>query len=473
MKKFFIYIAIGFVLVAASAPAGAQFIEDALRYAIPNGMLTPRVAGFNVSYHGLSDDIGALMYNPAGLTLPAASEISIGFGFTRNSTETDYLGSKKLMNTNNEIISNIGLIAPIDMKKGKASIGIGYFLESDFENNMKYDAFNPNNTFIADEAANGPDRFYDNIATYLTLADRNFYTPLQDSLQQTAMIQEKGGIHNITGGMAFDITENMSVGFSIVGKWGAYKYIRDYTETDVLHKYEVWDTANFSDIDFHQLTMKETIFADISGVSGSIGFQARVLESLRFGVSVKLPTWYEIHEDFSWNASAEFDNNIFSDSAYIYDGQTSYNVTTPFVYCAGVSFNFQGLTLTGGVEYTDVTQLEFSDATQKVEELNIDIVQTLTGQVTYGFGAEYQLPVFPAFVRASYASTTSPYIVNIPNADLTYFSVGGGLYIGEKVRLDALVRWRNISELRTNYGTTNYTYTKKPMDIGLQLTYRY
>ena len=155
---------------------------------------------------------------------------------------------------------------------------------------------------------------------------------------------------------------------------------------------------------------------------------------------------YEIHEDFSWNASAEFDNNILSDSDYVYDGQNSYNVTTPFVYCAGVSFNFQGLTVTGGVEYTDVTQLEFSEGTQKVQDLNIQIVQSLTGQLTYGFGAEYQLPVFPAFVRASYAVTTSPYIDNTPNADLTFLSVGGGLYIGEKVRLDALVRFRNVTD---------------------------
>ncbi|MBI5325640.1 MAG: outer membrane protein transport protein [Ignavibacteriae bacterium] len=473
MKKYISFLAFGFVLIMASASAEAQSIEDALRYSIPNGIITPRVAGFNVSYHGLSDDIGALMYNPAGLTIPASSEISVGFGFTRNSSETDYLNVKNLLNTNDELITNLGIIVPIDTKKNKASIGIGYFLESNFENNMKFDAFNPKSTFIADEAAYGPNRYYDNIATYLNLADRNFNTPLKDSLQQSALIQEKGGLHNLTGGLAYDISDVISVGFSIVGKWGTYKYTKNYTETDILHKYEYWDTSNFTNIDFHQLNMTEDINADITGISGSVGFQARLMESLRFGITIKLPTWYEISEKFSWIASAEFDKNIISDSAYVYDGNTSYNVTTPFVYCAGLSFNFQGLTLTGGVEYSDASQIEFSRATAEVEKYNQDIIQQLTGQVTYGFGAEYQLPVFPAFVRASFASTTSPYIDNNPNSNLTIISFGGGLFIGDKVRLDALVRMRDYTDKRINYADLAYNFTLKPVDFGLQLTYRY
>jgi hypothetical protein len=454
--------------------AKSQYIEDALRYAIPNGMITPRVAAFNVAYHGLSDDIGALMYNPAGLTLPQSSELSFGFGFTRNSTETEFMSLKNLTNTNNGYISHFGLLIPIENGKHRAAIGIGYFLESNYDDNMKYDAFNPTSTFIANEAQFGPRNYQNNFATDLGLANRYFYTPIKDSLQQSAFILEKGGLHNITGGAAFDLNDYVSVGFTITGKWGNYSYNRHYIEADIYNKYNHYDTT-FSNVDFSSLDINEIINADISGVTGSVGIQARILDFMRFGATIKFPTWYQINENFSQSAASHFDNGDLLDSTWV--GQTSYHITTPFVYCAGLSFYAQGLTFTTGIEYTDVSQIVFSDATTEVQNLNMYIAQMLVGQVTWGFGAEYKIPLMPLFVRASYASTTSPYGQDIPNAYLSHFSLGGGLLLGDNIRLDGLFRWKNVSQLRTNYGSgtnaSTYIFTTMPMDIGFQLTYRY
>ncbi len=467
-----------FVICFLGAENGvhAQYIEDALRYAIPNGMITPRVAAFNVSYNGLSDDIGALMYNPAGLTLPQSSELSFGFGFTRNNTETEFMNLKNLLHTNNGYLSHFGLLFPMDNGKHRAAIGIGYFLESNYDDDMKYDAFNPTSTYIANEAQFGPRSFNDNFATFLSLANSQFKTPLTDSLQQSAFIQEKGGLHNITGGAAFDLNDYISVGFTITGKWGSYSYSRDYNETDVLNKYNYFDT-NFTNIDFNNLNINESITADISGVTGSLGIQARILDFMRFGATIKFPTWYQINENFSQKATVLYDNGDVSQTPYDNEGQTSYHITTPFVYCAGMSFYAQGLTFTTGIEYMDVSQLVFSDATTDVQNLNMYIAQMLVGQVTWGFGAEYKIPLMPIFVRASYASTTSPYSQDIPNAYLSYFSLGGGILFGDNIRLDGVFRWKDVSQLRTNYGSgtnaSTYIFTTMPLDIGLQLTYRY
>jgi hypothetical protein len=59
----FIVLLISFITLAISA--NAQSIEDALRYTKTNGYITPRAAGLNVSYYGISDDLAALAYNPA------------------------------------------------------------------------------------------------------------------------------------------------------------------------------------------------------------------------------------------------------------------------------------------------------------------------------------------------------------------------------------------------------------------------
>lgn len=467
------------LFTAFSAGLKAQFIEDALRFSIPNGTITPRVANMGVSYHGLADDIGALIYNPAGIGIIGKSELSIGMGFTRNSTETEYLGAKNLLNTNDEYITHAGLIAPFKTGDNSAAIGIGYFLESNFDNMHDYSGFNTNDTYIGSYVDNTPK--FDTLSMMYNLGlaamdpEGNMLTPLDSLLAQKAEVNETGGIHNLTGSVSWNVNKNFAVGFSITGKWGTYNYERKYTESDPENLYS-YNDPDYNDLDFRKFTLRETLNQDISGISGAIGVMGRFEDFMRFGVSIKLPTFYEITEDFSQYASAEYDNDDFFD--YEDEGQTSYNVTTPFVYCAGVSFHAQGLTFSAGVEYTDVTQIEFSDATSEVEDLNGKIIRELVGQTTWGFGAEYQLPKMPFVVRASYSSTTSPYSNDISNASISRLALGGGVYVGDNVRIDGVFMWTDNSQLRANYldeGSTgsDYIFTKSPTNLGFQVTYRY
>ncbi len=463
------------VITLSAFSLKAQYIEDALRFAIPNGMITPRVANMGVSYYGLVDDIGALMYNPAGIGIIRKSELSIGMGFTRNSSETEYLDIKNLLNTNDEYITHAGIVVPFDMEDSKASIGIGYFLESNFENNMDYGAFNPNNSYIKDYVANKPSNKEDNLMYQLYLTDpEGGYSPIQDSLAQKGTVTETGGIHNFTGAISFDLSDNVSLGGSIIGKWGTYNYNRVYSEEDIYNKYNFNDDVNWTNIDLNKMTIDETIKQEISGITGSIGIVGRIEKFMRISANIKFPTYYEITEKFSQNGKAEFDNQDIRQ--YGYEGETSYKVKTPFVYGGGVSLHAAGLTFSAGVEYTDASQIEFSDATLEVESLNKNIIRDLVGQTTWGFGLEYKLPWIPAEVRTSYSSTTSPYSQDISNASINYFSIGGGVYLSTNVRLDGVFRWMDHSEVRSNYPSgliNNYVLSNKPLNIGFQITYRY
>ncbi|MFA6570474.1 MAG: hypothetical protein WCT77_04480 [Bacteroidota bacterium] len=465
------------ITILSAVQSKAQFIEDALRLTGTNSIITPRVGGLNVAYHGISDDIGALLYNPAGLTISPYPEISIGMGFSRNNSQTDFLSELNTMKTNDEFVSHFGLSSPIQSNNRAYAVGIGYFNESNFGNMFHYEGFNQTSSFIGWEAQNGPRNFNDNIATFLTLADSNFRTPIKDSIYQKGTVEETGGLHNITGAIAFEVSDNVSIGVSLSGKFGTYGYNRSYFEIDTRHKYDYWDQQNFTNVDFDKLDVNEKIKQNISGITGSIGIMARITDFIRLGATVKFPTWYEINEDFSQTATADFDNGQSTDVPYKNVGSTRYNITTPFIYCAGASVNMMGLTFSAGIEYTDVSQLSFSDATDAVMNLNPVMKTQLVGQTTWGFGAEYKIPLVPVVVRASYASTTSPYMQDIANAYISYVSLGGGLYLSPNVRVDVLVRWKDYSELRTNYGTiengSTYILTQKPMSMGLQLTYRY
>ena len=106
MKKL-ILILIGIILI--SPVAKSQFIEDALRFSQPNSIITARAGGLGTAFHGVSDDFSALYYNPAGLSLMQKRELTFGFGFLRNTTETDYHDVVMDLSANDAYLSHFGM----------------------------------------------------------------------------------------------------------------------------------------------------------------------------------------------------------------------------------------------------------------------------------------------------------------------------------------------------------------------------
>lgn len=474
MKKYYLFL----LLVLFCSQAGkSQFIEDALRFSSNNGFISARTAGLNIAYYGVSDDMSALLFNPAGLSLIGKAELGLGLGFSRNNSKTNYIGNTNEFSSNDAFITNFGVVAPFVTKHGNAAVGIAYFQENNFKDNYEYQAINTKSTMIDYYSKYGTRKIENNYTYHLWLANENLFTPLKDSLEQYAFIQENGGLHNVTGGAAFDLTKEVSVGFSISGKWGIYKYNRDYREYDIFNKYNYFDSAGYTNLDFKQFNLSQNLIQKIAGITGAIGIQAKIEEFFRFGVSIKFPTYYEIDEKFNVLATAEFDNGWKPNPYDPDEFENSYKVTTPFVYSAGLSLHTSGLTFMAGVEYSDVTQLEFSDAPKEVLDLNKQIVRELVGQVNWGVGVEYDIPLTPFIVRGSFASKTSPYSTDVAGASKSFLSLGGGIYLAPNVRLDAVFQWTSLSQLRTNYGNAEtgelFKLTNNPLNLGLSITYRY
>lgn len=476
-----------FLFVVVSVKA--QFIEDALRYGEPNGLITSRSAGLGISYLGIADDYAALYFNPAGLSLITKFELSLGMGFQRNSNEVKFEQKSSNFSANDAYFSHIGFVAPFQTKLGNAAIGLGYFLENNYNNTYQYSGFNPRNTMTAYQAKYGTRNYEDNWAYHIWLANQDLKTPIVDSLTQSAFVKENGGLHDLMGGVAFDVGSSVSIGANIIGKFGTYNYSRNYSETDTYNKYNQFDTLTWNNLDFNTLFVDETIKQDVSGITGSIGMQARISEFFRFGATIYFPTFLHISEDFSIYSKSRFDDgwepNPYDPAA---PSQISYNIVTPFVYSAGLSFHTQGITITTGVRYLDATQLTFSDAGgdevtnindihRYFEQLNRTIVSDLIGQVTWGIGVEWDLPVVPVVLRGSYQSTTSPYSNDVPDATNIYYSLGAGIYFANNMRLDAVFAWNKMNRIRTNYGSGDYAslyqLRTNPLNIGLQYSIRF
>jgi hypothetical protein len=476
MRKLFLVL-ISFILL--NSFAFAQFIEDALRYTIPNSMITPRSSSFGVSFYGLSDDVAGLFYNPAGLSYIGKSEFSIGLGFTRNIAETEYIFNKMNRKSNTSYVTHVGFAVPLKEFDKLVVAGIAYFHENNFLNYFDYSAFNPYSSLISSMAKYGPRDTNSNIPYFLWLANKNFYTPVKDSVKQSVFVDEDGGLHNITGGFSVLLTKNVSVGASLTGKFGKYTYYREFNEYDVLNKYNYFDSVGYTNIDFNKFTLKENITQKVSGISGSIGVFGTMENFFRFGVTVKFPTYYQVEEEFRQDAYAKFDDG-WEPNPYepVENSYNSYKITTPFVFAGGVSLKVLDFIFTGGVEYFDVTQLRFSDAPPEIDRLNSRIVRELVGQVQWGLGIQYSPPLLPMEFRAGFSSITSPYAQDIANATTYIYSLGMAIYLAPNIRLEPTFQYLTNSILRTNYETEdalsrNYKVNLSPYKIALQLTYRY
>lgn len=480
-----------FVIIIAfgAITANAQFIEDALRFSQPNGIVTPRSASLGISYLGIADDFAATLYNPAGLSLVTNTELSVGLGFQRNSNTVKFSNFLTDFHKNDAYFSHLGLVAPFKTKLGNAAIGLGYILESNYKNTYEYSGFNAKNTMIAHQAQFGTRNYEDNWAYHIWLANKDLKTPITDSLTQQAFITESGGLHNIIGGAGFDVSPSISAGLNIIAKFGEYNYLRNYSEFDSKNKYNKFDTNTWNNLDFKSLVLDEAINQQIFGITASLGIQARIAEFMRVGATIKFPTFYHVNEEYSIYARSEFDDGWKPNP---YDpkepSDMAYNITSPFIYSAGFSFNANGLTLTAGVEYFDATQLSFSDANGEqvtnineirryFNRLNINIAKELVGQVRWGVGVEWDLRTIPVVVRGSLQSTTSPYTLDIPEATDMAFALGAGVYIAKNIRVDGMFRWNKFNQIRTNYGTSEngslYELSINPLNIGLQLTFRF
>lgn len=474
MKKIVIYL----VLVSFSISfSQAQFIEDALRYAGNNHSITPRAVGLNIAYIGIADDLNTLISNPAGLALIAKNEFSFGFGFSHIGNEVEIFNKKNKLTINNEYLNHIAFASPVQISTGIATVAIGYFKDNNFKNSYDYSIFNDKSSYIYQQAQAKKRWTFD-----LLLADINGKTNIKDSVRQISWVDENGGIHNITGGFGFDINESVALGLSITGKWGTFEYFREFSEIDELNKYRTWQID-----DFNRLDLKEKIKQNVSGITGQVGILGKIENFMRISFTIKFPTFYSVNENFSAKHIVTFDPNPQGvvdrfDTTTV--GKNSYNIRTPFVYSAGFSVNALGATFSAGVEYSDVTQMKFSDATADVQEqfdiLNRMIIRNLVGQTTWGFGVEYKFPALPLEARASYSKTTSPYQLDIPNANKSTFSLGGSMYLSKSVRIDGVMRWNNFTEQRTAYGNeenlaafSSYVLKQTPLNIMIGLTYRY
>ncbi len=458
-----------------TSTAHAQFLEDGLRFGDRNSILTARAAGLGVGYAGVADDFAALYTNPAGLTLVPSTEITFGAQWLNNRVTANFAGSSTPSDMAGLSFSHIGVVIPSRSRTGGFAFAFGLHREADFAERTTFAGFNPASSQVQAWVRNQQGRdLSGNPAWRLFLADTVngfFVSPITGGVQQSNDVRQTGGLTTLSGGVAVDLWQGVSLGGTIIGTFGQYRYQRIFSETDTQNRYNMLDRRNFTNVDYAGLDIEETIIQEIAGVSGILGVQARVGDNVRVGVSVGFPTAFTVTEDNAWQASSAFDNGDRRDISRTATGQ--FTVISPWRFGGGISAHIQGLTLSGGAEYSDFKSLRMNTQDFRATETLLQLANTvLAAQWRWGVAAEYDFANQPFCVRGSYSFVGSPYLDASVLGDIQQIAFGGGVYLAPNIRADLTARFFQRDYRTTLYGNQEFNGSQLVIQAAAQLVWR-
>ena len=430
MKRVFDILAI---VCCVTAPSFGQFVDDALRFSTPGLGVGARAIGMGGAYTGVANDYSALYWNPAGLTQLQYGEFSLGLSHTNYLDGSTVISNTQSLASNATKLNTLGIASPVPVRRGALVLAFGYQRQSDFTTGVSFNTFNPNSSIIQSWAPNGRPLTPDvTLAEELALAETlagNFNSPITGRLTQIGKALEEGGLNNWSAGGALEVGKDLSVGITVTYVSGTYKYTRNYREQDNNHIYTV------APFDFDQLIVDDNVESDLSGVNAKFGFMYKQPDRFRLGITIKTPTSLHIKETFNTTVQSFFDNGDIV-GPLDNPGSNEYDVVTPWVFGAGASVIIQDLVLSGDVEYTDWTTMEFRNANSDVLLLNTDIKNVLRATATLRGGGEYDLRSLGLRVRGGFMYNTSPYQGDPSSYDQKYATAGLGILLGESAMLD-------------------------------------
>jgi hypothetical protein len=447
------------VVALAATGANAQFPEDALRFATPGLGVGARAIGMGGAYTGIASDYSALFWNPAGLAQAEYGEFSAGLSYNANRNTSTFFSSQQDYNSNATNLNTLGIVHPLPVRRGSAVLAFGFHRQSSFASGVSFSGFNANSSILQTFAPDGsfyPSDLANNIAYQLYLANLDsvtgrFVSPIKDRLTQSGKVVEGGGLNNWSIGGAFDVAKNFSAGLTLTYLSGSYRYDRNYTEADNRNVYTAFP------FDFASLTLDDFVESDIAGWTAKFGLMYREPSRFRVGVTVKGPTQFTIRETFGTTAQSRFDNGDIqpSGSPLTINSSNQYDVLTPWVFGAGASVIFGDLVLSGDVEYTDWTELEFKNANQDVMANNRDIKTIFRPTANLRGGAEYDIHGIGLRLRGGFVYNKSPYVGDPTSFDQKFITGGVGILVGESTMIDVAYAHGWWDTFVYNYNSTS------------------
>lgn len=452
MKKIFI---ITISLLFINLNLYGQFAEDATDLVNNQYGFGARSISMGSAFSGVADDYSAIYWNPAGLAQIKKMEFYGGISHLKYENEATFYGTKMTGDDSFTKLSSLGLVFPVPTYRGSLVFALGYQRVKEFDKTLHFSGFNTTSNgliFSIEENGDVADYYFDK------------------DVQQEELVQQDGHLNNWSFAGAVDISPNVSVGATLNFWTGSSTYIFDFFQSDKNNIYHnAQDTLRNMDYDSYRVSQK--IIGDYSAFQIKIGALMRPSNSLRIGLNISLPTTFNIVEKYNDSDELVFDDG-FTDAVVGDPGEFEYDVSTPFQFDLGVSYQVKDLTLSGAIEYVDLSQVEF----ELPDEVNLDenysalldenkrIKDLYQEKLKLKAGAEYFWRDQGLVFRAGYLYDPSALKDAPSDFDRNFITGGLGLLVDKQFLID----FAYVYGYWKNYSSDSYTPGGTSEDIRYQ-----
>lgn len=482
MKRFSL---IAIIMLAANIAAGAQGVEDALRYSEQFYVGSARTIAMGNAFTALGGDLGAVGINPASSALYNCCEFAITGDISWNKTNSLFYGSNDSFSDSvtktNFSVPNLSMVFALPTGKDwglvSYSIGFGLTKTNNFNSRIRFGGADANTSLLGNIAAGleGVDKSellaedaFDygyctnqEILAYDTYLVDN-YNGLDDSYIGATENEWPGGLgvdnlldksyDRTTGGGMYDIQFNAGANINDRLYLGANFNVKtvDYEENmwygENAYKGDVFDSA-FKGMSYNYWQRTEGV-----GVNLQLGAIYVPFNFLRLGISYTTPTSYFLTDRWQEYMQSSFDTNNYGYKSAESESplkEFEYKIKAPSRLSLGTAIVFGTAGLVSfDWERVNYGKMKMADGTGKYstfDDVNQYIADYCTKCNIFRVGAEMNLGSNFA-LRGGY---TGYFYENPGNK---YISFGCGWRLSENSSLDLAYR----TSLKDQYQMTPY-----------------
>lgn len=438
------------ILLGLSIGAGmaiGQNYTDAARFTqlAPTG--TARFSAMAGAFGALGGDFSSLSFNPAGVAIYQGQELVFTPALHRSNNRADFNGFTSRDYQSRFGINNIGYVGSYGTGYSSGwvswNIALGYNKLMNFNNKSVIEGrFQENSLadYFADQAnLNGLDPYTSSLAYDADVIDHDslgYFTSFPLDAQKNHVASQKGSVGEYFVSFGANYDHKFYVGATMGIQ--RLKFSSEMNHTETTNTY-VSDTVAQS------FTYREEYTTKGTGFKFKMGMIYRPVNLLRLGLSIHLPTFYSLDEE--WISSINSDKidepyypvdeseNDLGEILYDYHLDTYSAIPAlPFKGSGSIAFIYKKLGLISfDYEYVDYGTIRFRGGSDGYDYAyqNQGIEDNLAVAHNIRAGAELRLGNFS--FRGGFAHYGSPYQL----IDASYQLISGGFGIrGDNMYLD-------------------------------------
>ncbi len=477
--KSFSKIFIAIALFSLSIQLSAQNYNDALLLSEPGLYTSARALSLGNSFTARSNDFTGVMFNPAGLGFVNNLQLSTGFNFNNFNNQTDFFNTATSANRNSINLNQFGIVYPVPTVKGSWVFAIGYNRIKEFNRTLEFNGFNGGNNSMI-QAITGEYNEEIPITNDLGLAyeitdpQTGYYikdtTLINGLLNQSGRIRKEGSLNNWSFSSSMEIAQGLMLGGTFNILTGKYKSDSDFWEDDTQNLYGInleLFPGDPTTRDFQSFYINDIIEWDLSGWDAKVGILYNWKNYLKFGATVKFPSFYTIEETYFVDSYSEFGTGIdYSLDPNIID-EIKYEIKTPFEYSFGAVVTFAVASVSADIKLIDYSDMEFTNGLTSNYRItrNREIEDLFATAINYNVGAEFKVPSLPIFLRIGGMYLQSPFENDPSDYDKKYLTAGAGIELGGRFTLDAGYAYGWWKDFGDNYGV-NESRTYQDINVN-------